>query len=215
MTNIEKIFDGPDIHLPNKQHLKISHQGNLPLHNNLPPAATKAFILPALKNESLLSVGQLCDNNCTVEFGKFFCDIKHKNKIILKGKRNFRYGLYDINLPNTSSSSTNKFKLSYVIQMDKTKSEMAQYLHAALFSPCIKTLQQAIYNGNLLSWPIEHLNFDKLLKTTVATEMGHLDQERKYLNPTQSQNEDINPPKIDERTNNLFLNIVQPLVNTT
>ena len=89
-------------------------------------------------------------------------------------------------------------KINYIIHTDKTKLEMAQYLHATLFSPCIKTLQQAIYNGNLLSWPIEQLNFDKLLKTTVATEMGHLGQERKYLKSTNHSHNDINPTKMDE-----------------
>ena len=89
---------------------------------------------------------------------------------------------------------------------------MAQYLHATFCSPCIKTLQQDIYKGNLLSWPIENLSFDKLLKTTVATEKGHLDQERKYLNPTKSIHDcEIFSSKLEEQTHNLFLNILQPL----
>ena len=91
---------------------------------------------------------------------------------------------------------------------------MAQYLHAALFSPCIKTLQQAIYKGNLISWPIENLNFDKLIKTTVATEKGHLDQERKYLNstsPSQSQLTEKFSEKLHEKRNNLFVNILHPI----
>ena len=59
-----------------------------------------------------------------------------------------------------------------------------QYLHAAMFLPCITTLQQAIANGNLLSYPVENLNFHKLLKITLATEKGHLDQEHNYLHTT-------------------------------
>ena len=62
--------------------------------------------------------------------------------------------------------------------------EMAQYLHAYLFLSCVKSLQHAIYKGHLLSWPIENQNIDKLTKTTIATQKGHLDQERKYLNTT-------------------------------
>ena len=74
--------------------------------------------------------------------------------------------------------------MSYIIHNDKTKLELVQYLHAAMFSPGITTLQQAIANGNLLSYPVENLNFHKLLKTTLATEKGHLDQEHKYLHTT-------------------------------
>ena len=143
-------------------------------------------------NESLLSVGQLCDYNCTVLFDKYFCDIRHLKKLILQGKRNFNDGLHDVPLPShnnlhSSISNNDNLKLNYVTKHDKTKLEMAQFLHAALFSPCIKTFQQAIYNENLISWPIESLNFNKLIKTTAATEKGHLDQERKYLNPTTPQ----------------------------
>ena len=105
-------------------------------------------------------------------------------------------------------------KINYVIKEDKTKLEMAQYLHAALFSPCIKTLQQVIYRGNLISWPIENLNFNKFIKTTVATEKGHLDQEHKYLNstsPKQSQLSENFPEKLHEKANNLFINILHPM----
>ena len=63
--------------------------------------------------------------------------------------------------------------------------KLAQYVHGGMFSPCITTLQQAIANGNLLSWPVENLNFHKLIKTTIAT-------------------------KLNERTNNLFLQICTP-----
>ena len=84
-----------------------------------------------------------------------------------------------------------------------------------MFSPCVTTLQQAITNVNLLSWPVKNLNFHKLLKTTLATEKGYLDQERKYLNPTtkphMNKNEDTMPEKITSRTNSLFLQVCQPL----
>ena len=102
-------------------------------------------ILPNLKNESLLSVGQLCDHNCIILFGKYFCGIRHKNELILQGKRNFSDGLYDVPLPShnslpTTSNNVN-LKINYVTKHDKTKLEMAQFLHAALFSPYIKTIQ--------------------------------------------------------------------------
>ena len=94
-------------------------------------------------------------------------------------------------------------QLNYIIKNDKTKTELAQYIHAAMFSPCIKTLRQATANGNLLSWPIEQLNFEKLLRTTMATEKGHLDQERKNLNSTRIF-DDIQhtfPKKLISKTN--------------
>ena len=112
LTNVTKTYDGPTIQLPNDNKLSMSHQGHLKLHAKLPPAATKAFILPSLKNKSLLSVGQLCNHNCTVEFGKYFCDIKHKNELILKGTRNFIDGLCDITLDDATAAKKPQMKLN-------------------------------------------------------------------------------------------------------
>lgn len=82
-----------------------------------------------------------------------------------------------------------------------------------MFSPCIKTLQHAIYNGNLISWPVEHINFIKLIRTTVATEKGHLDQERKHPQPTNPTEDFLHnfPPKLDEKTHSQLVQIVSPL----
>ena len=75
-------------------------------------------------------------------------------------------------------------------------------------------MEKAIANENLISWPIENLNFPKLLKTTIATEKGHLDQEHKYLNPSATkdlQRSNKFPTEITEKTNNLVIKIFNPL----
>ena len=79
--------------------------------------ATTVFILPKLTNESLLSVSQLCDNDCSVQFHKNNCDIIHNNKIIMKDTRNFNDSLYDIKfssskMPNILQKGP---KLNYII----------------------------------------------------------------------------------------------------
>ena len=52
----------------------------------------------------------------------------------------------------------------------------------------IKTLKQAINNDQLLSWPvIDKLNFGKYIVDTKAIHMGHLDEERQYLQSTKQQ----------------------------
>ena len=68
-----------------------------------------------------------------------------------------------------------------------TKMDLARYCHASLFSPSISTLNKAIKNGNLSTWPgIQDLNFNALIGTSLATELGHLDQERKNLRSTKT-----------------------------
>ena len=86
-----------------------------------------------------------------------------------------------------------------------------------MFSPCITTLQQVIYNDNLLSWPVEHLNFIKLIHTTIATEKGHLDQERKHLQSTSTPEDLLHnfPSKLEEKMHSQFAQIVSPLLKLT
>ena len=101
-------------------------------------------------------------------------------------------------------------KTNYIITKNKTKTELAQYLHATAFSPSISTLQRAIQNGNFVSWPgIHQLNFDKLLKTTIAVEKGHMDQERKNLRTTQIDDiTEFFTVKSDKRENELYVKVI-------
>ena len=86
-----------------------------------------------------------------------------------------------------------------------------------LFSPSLSTFTKAIKNGNFITWPgINDLNFKKLLGTTMATEQGHLDQERKNLQTTSnipsedntSSDNDFFPSKITHKTLNYSFKII-------
>ena len=80
--------------------------------------------------------------------------------------------------------------LNYIITKDKSKTDLARYLHATAFSPSLTTFIKAIKNENFITWTgIDTLNFATLLGTTKATELGHLDQERANLQSTQHQDE--------------------------
>ena len=105
-----------------------------------------------------------------------------KNNIpLFTGNCNYDDGLYDIQL-NKNEKITQQNKINYVISQEKSKTELAQYFHAAAYSPSISTFQKAIRNGNFITWPgIDTINFHKFIKTTRETEHGHLDQERKNL----------------------------------
>ena len=70
-------------------------------------------------------------------------------------------------------------RLNVIIQTDKTKYELAEYLHKCSFSPERSTFQRAIKKGDFLSWPgIDSINFNKVIKNLTPTAKGHLDQER-------------------------------------
>ena len=96
--------------------------------------------------------------------------IVKNGEIILNGFRNLGNGLWDVPFKEQGID-----KINYIINRDRSKIELAQYLHGYTFSPFISTLQEYIRRGNFTTWPgIEQLNFKKLIKTTETTLKGHL-----------------------------------------
>ena len=80
LAQIQKLFDGPRAMLPNKNTIKATHKGNLILHNQLSQSSRQAFVYPKLTNESLLSIGQLCDDNCLAIFQNITYMLKKTKK---------------------------------------------------------------------------------------------------------------------------------------
>ena len=209
---------GPQVKLPNNEIIRATQTGNINFsHCPLSNSGTKAHVLPNLKNASLISLGQLADDNCVTVLDKHEINIykkvdrskgeshykKHiqpENKI-LSGPRNTNDGLWDIHVPSntTTKSSTAEHQANAIIKKDTSKKELAQYLHATAGYPVLSTFNTAIKKGNFISWPgIESLSFTKHLPKSMQTSKGHLDQERKNLQSTQV------PIKLEDSDLDLF-----------
>ena len=81
--NDVKKFAGPSVLLPNKETITATQRGQLSLSPELSSQAQTAMILPQLKSASLISIGQLCDDDCDVLLNKqHLIAIKNK-KVIL------------------------------------------------------------------------------------------------------------------------------------
>ena len=61
--------------------------------------AENVVILPSLKSASLISLGQLCDDDCKVLLDKRKLYAVKKNTLVLQGDRNKDDGLWDIKIP--------------------------------------------------------------------------------------------------------------------
>ena len=120
--------NGPTASLPNNTKIQATSMGVLPFHESLSQQAYEALVFPNITNVSLISVGQLCDDNCLVLFtkAKFFI-IKNK-KLIHDGWRNQTDGLWNFKI----NSQPTQYNINYTIIRDKRKQELAQYYHACL-----------------------------------------------------------------------------------
>ena len=93
LHNIET-YKNSFVTLPNKDIIQSSKQGTLPLSTS--STANKALIFPNSTNSSLLSIGQLCDDDCIAIFNRHATHIYKNTKIILSGKRNNTDGLRNV-----------------------------------------------------------------------------------------------------------------------
>ena len=131
--------------LPNGNHL-IGHE-TAELKLNLPDSAKRATVFPNMTNMSLLSVGALCDAGMTATFTQKAVEIyNEKHECVLVGNRDLTNGLWTLPLEPDKPQANNITKI-------KSMDNLMQYLHQALFSPTMQTLQNAITKGHLKSWP--------------------------------------------------------------
>ncbi len=172
---------GPSVYLPDMEKITATHKGFLPI-SNLTSTATQAHVFPALKSASLLSLGQLCDDDCTILLNKYSLHVFKNLQRILFGVRNRQDGLWNISLPPPTRQFAN-----VIIHKRTTKKDLIAFFHAACFSPTKATLLKAITNGNFSSWPgLTTENVTKYLGMTIPTAYGHLKQERQGLQSTAS-----------------------------
>ena len=158
--------------MPNSNHIQSSGTTNIPWPN-LPNTATKAHILPELNPRSLVSIGVLCDHNCTATFDKHTVTIHRHNQPILTGPR-LPNGLWTLPLPQDQTKHH-----AYTLFTLKTQQQLVQWLHAAAFSPSPSTFLDAIQRNFFATWPGLTTNIVRRhLTQTDATVKGHLDQQR-------------------------------------
>ena len=155
----------------------------LPLSKKLTEKARVAYSFNNLKSGSLISIGQLCDDNCISIFTKHDVQIIRCNEIIIRGNRTDN-GLWNIPLSNNQSTLVSnppetvaeQQVANVIIKVDTTKSELADYYAATLFNPAKSTLIRAIRNKSLTLWPaLTTRLISKHLSKRLAAVQGHMD----------------------------------------
>ena len=99
LTNL-KISPGPTVTLPNNEQISSTEQGQLPLHSKLSNTALTAAVLPGLQSSSLISLGQLCDDDCDILLNKKSLFVVKDNELMMEGLRNKGDKLWDIPIRN-------------------------------------------------------------------------------------------------------------------
>ena len=165
--------------IPNGANITAHTHYNLQLEN-VSSKASEADILPTFKH-SLLSVRQLCNDDCTAIFSKDKCTIyNHRNEPVITGLCNHSMGLYKQSIPRNSTQTIHQ---ANAILPTTNLQEHIKYLHQCAFSPTPHTWIQVVKNGHFKTWPSITVDaIQRYLPKSEATTMGHLDQQQKTHN---------------------------------
>jgi hypothetical protein len=122
-----------------------------------------------------MSVGQLCDNACSVTFTQEHVTVPKKGKCVMYGYRDPRSRLWRVDLKQRLE--TKQVQCNHTHENSNQK-DLVNYLYAACFSSVKSTWITAIKNGHFTSWPVltEYAVENHLSKSTLTTK-GHLNQQ--------------------------------------
>jgi hypothetical protein len=129
-----------NVNIPNGMTIQSSHTCN-PYLTYLPPQVRHAHILPGLVHNSLISVGQLCDNGSSVTFTQDQVTVSKNQKCVMYGSRDPKSRLWRVGLKKRFE--TNQVQCNHAHDNNNQK-DLINYLHAACFSPVKSTWITAI-----------------------------------------------------------------------
>ena len=154
------------------QRLSNTHDCDIIVPTTLEATARRAHILPGLATESLIGISPLVDAGCTVLFDDEAVHVIKNNTTIWKGWRDPINRLWRLPLKPLQHEANNAYQSS-------TISELLAFLHAAAYSPVKSTWMKAINKGFFNTWPgLNQQNVRKYLEKSIASEKGHMDEER-------------------------------------
>jgi hypothetical protein len=179
-----------------------THEGDIDVPN-LPKAARTVHVVPDLASHSLLSIGQLCDAGCIVEFTATNATVRHNDSIVLQGHRTPVAQLWHVDLPNEAPiaelPSAAPIAESNAAVGSATPAELVSFAHASLWSPALSTLATALDNNYVTNFPgLTSRTFRNHPPHSAATIKGHLDQSRKNQRSTKTTFNLIEPDTAPE-----------------
>jgi hypothetical protein len=166
---------------PNGSIMCSTHEGEIDIPN-LPRAARTVHIVPDLASHSLLSIGQLCDAGCIVEFTATNVTVRHNDSIVLQGHRTPATQLWHIDLPKEAPIAEANAAVG-----SATAAELVSFAHASLWSPTVTTLATALAKNYVSNFPgLSSRTLRNHPPHSAATIKGHLDQSRKNQRSTKT-----------------------------
>ena len=135
----------------------------------LSKVATQSHIITSLQTGTIISISEVCDNDCVAIFSKYICKIVKNGKITIEGPRTPHNRLWSIPLSSSTFESANG-----IITNHKTKHDFVHYICGTFWSTNDGTLLNAVQRGFLSSWPeVTPELLRRHLYKSIVTAKGH------------------------------------------
>jgi hypothetical protein len=115
------------LNMPNGTTIQLSHTCNL-LLTDLPQQTRQAHILPGIDHNSLISVGQLCDNECSITFTHDQVSVSRKGKNVMYGSQDPKSNLWRVSLKQKNEPETVQCNHEHD---NNNQKDLINYIHAA------------------------------------------------------------------------------------
>jgi hypothetical protein len=160
--------------------MESSHTADLDIPE-LNADASKAHGFPGMAHQSLISVGQLCDEGYIVTFWWDTVTICNSNNAkLLSGPRDDTTGLWRINLKSTNRHIPDPIAKN-VYELRNTGA-LVHYLYRTLFIPTKAAMLQAVKDGHLITCTsLTEAAINKHLKLPTSTDMCYMNQRRQNI----------------------------------
>ena len=189
--NISPTSNGIKVLLPNGHTMVSTYTKQLDIPS-LPTSACTQHLFPEMKTTGLLSIGKLCDHDCTAMFTRRQLIVRNKHgDIILIGQRDphLTNGMWIFDVKDHRPQRNMLHTCNAVILAETTKKDLAQFHHASLGFPVKSTLLKAIDSGFLSSFPGLDKNLIKRhLPKSVTTHAGTWTKNEKTSNRQNKNN---------------------------
>ena len=182
------------VSLPNGDTISSSLTGDLHLPHLSEPLT--AYIFPDdMLSTSLISISELCNNGCVATFTSDDVHVTCEGLTVLHHQKDKAASLWNLQLPDQTTHAT---AASAILRSD-TDEVFATFIHKAFGSPVMSTLLQAVRKSYLSAYPrLTASMVSAYISLTAATARGHLDQHRRGLDSTRSDElpDDVETPEI-------------------
>ena len=142
--------------------------------------ARESYIVTALTNRSLTSIGKFCDAGCEASFNQHTMAVTKDEQVPLKGTRDVMTGLQRVTIHILDRTT---HQINHLHQVNGKENDI-KYTHATAFSLVQDTWAKAFNRGYFNTWSgLTAKDIDKMTKSE-STIKDHIAQSRKKYRST-------------------------------